>query len=91
MKRSELSLQGKPLVEFIANDTMQGFKNQIFRKCVFATVNLTASQNRKTVLMRLLVILSCDFFGHCKIKCVTILKICKNFVNQYFPNNQSQS
>lgn len=74
-KRSELSLQGKPLVEFIANDTIQASKNQIFRKYVFATVSLTASQKWKTFLIRLLVILTGDFFGHCKIKCVTIRSV----------------
>lgn len=38
-EKSELLLQGKPPVEFTANDEMQAFKNQIFGKCVSATVS----------------------------------------------------
>lgn len=50
-------------------------KIRFFVKCVSA-MSLIASQNLKTFLVRILVILTCNFFGHCKMKCVTILKIC---------------
>lgn len=78
MNKGSLSLRGKQLTIFVANNAMFSSKSQNFGKAVSVIMNLTASQSLKTSQKEIGgVINKGDFvFEYCATKCVDIWKIC---------------
>lgn len=64
-------------------------ENESFGKPVSATSSLTISQYLKTLLMTLLVILTCDFFLILYSEVSQHLEDLHNLENRYFSNDQA--